>query len=91
MEPWIPIQMKDNEKSFPVVLFITLYKVVLTLSLWTMKSLSVAIQMKAIDPYHSAAKLSLGGIKSFVFARQASARREFRARLAVQKQSSLFS
>ena len=33
-----------------------------------------------IDPYHSAAMLSLGGIKSFVFARQASARREFSAR-----------
>ena len=31
--------------------------------------------------------LSLGRIKSFVFARQASARREFSARLAVQKQS----
>ena len=37
----------------------------------------------AIDPYHSAAMLSLGGIKTFVFARQASARREFSARLAV--------
>ena len=35
--------------------------------------------------------LSLGGTKSFVFARQASARREFSARLAVQKQSFLFS
>ena len=33
--------------------------------------------------YHSAAMLSLGGIKSFVFARQASARREFSAKLAV--------
>ena len=41
----------------------------------------------AIDPYHSAAMLSLGGIKSFVFARQASAIREFSARFAVQKQS----
>ena len=40
-----------------------------------------------IGPYHSAAMLSLGGIKSFVFARQASARHEFSARLAVQKQS----
>ena len=35
--------------------------------------------------------LSLGEMKSFVFARQASARREFSARLAVQKQSFLFS
>ena len=42
-------------------------------------------QFKRIDPYHSAAMLSLGGIKSFVFARQAS------ARLAVQKQRILFS
>ena len=44
-----------------------------------------------IDPYHSVAMLSLGGIKSFVFARQASARCEFSARLTVQKQSFLFS
>ena len=44
-----------------------------------------------IDPYHSAAMLSLGGIKSFVFARQASATREFSAWLTVQKQSFLFS
>ena len=44
-----------------------------------------------IDPYHSAAVLRLGGIKSFVFARQASARREFSARLTVQEQSFLFS
>ena len=49
-----------------------------------------------IDPYHSATMLSLRirGIKSFVFApvlaQQASARREFSARLAVQKQSFLF-
>ena len=47
--------------------------------------------MVGIDPYHSAAMLSFGEIKSFVFARQASARREFSARLAVQKQSFLFS
>ena len=47
--------------------------------------------MRTIDPYHSAATLSLGGINSFVFARQDSARREFSARLAVQKQSFLFS
>ena len=45
----------------------------------------------AIDPYHSAAMLNLGGINSFVFAQQASVRREFSARLAVQKQSFLFS
>ena len=31
--------------------------------------------------------LSIGGIKSFVFARQASPRREFIARLAVQKKN----
>ena len=41
-----------------------------------------------IDLYHSAAKLSL---KSFVFAWQSSARPEFSVRLAVQKQSFLFS
>ena len=35
--------------------------------------------------------LSLVGIKSFVFARQTSTRRKFSARLAVQKQSFLFS
>ena len=40
-----------------------------------------------IDPYQSAAMLSLGRIKSFVFARQASARPEFSARFAVQKQA----
>ena len=39
------------------------------------------------DPYHSAAMLCLGGIKSFSFARQASARREFNARLAVQNKA----
>ena len=44
-----------------------------------------------IDPYHSAAMLSLGEIKSFVYARQASARREFSARITVQKRSFLFS
>ena len=52
---------------------------------------SVTPTGKIIDPYHSVAMLSLGGIRSFVFARQASARREFSARLAVQKQSFLFS
>ena len=35
---------------FPVVLFITLYKVVLTLSLW-MKSSRVTIQMQATEKY----------------------------------------
>ena len=43
--------------------------------------------MVGIDPYHSAAMLSLGEIKCFVFARQASARCEFSSRLTVQKQS----
>ena len=38
-----------------------------------------------IDPYDSAAMLKLGRVKTFVFAWQASARREFSARLAVQK------
>ena len=44
--------MTAIEQYFPVVLFIVLYKVVLTLilSLW-MKSLSVTIQMKATLPY----------------------------------------
>ena len=41
-----------------------------------------------IDPYHSAAvpegHVEFRGIKSFVFARQASARRKFSVRLAVQ-------
>ena len=45
---------------------------------------------RLIEPYQSVAMLSLGGIKSFVFAWQASTRREFSARLAVQKQSFLF-
>ena len=49
------------------------------------------ISARAIDPYRPAAMLILGGIKSFVFARQASPRREFSARLAVQIQSFLFS
>ena len=40
---------------------------------------------------NTAAMLILRRIKSFVFARQASPRREFSARLAVQKQSFLFS
>ena len=44
-----------------------------------------------IDSYHSAACWVSGGIKSFVSARQASARREFSARLAMQRQSFLFS
>ena len=39
--------MKATEQYFPVVLFILLYKVILTL----MKSLSVAIQMKATELY----------------------------------------
>jgi len=40
--------MKAAEQYFPVVLFIMLYKVILTLSLW-MKSKSVTIQMKAAE------------------------------------------
>ena len=40
-----------------------------------------------LDPYHSAAMLSLEGIKSFGFARQASARRKFSARLIVQNKA----
>ena len=47
----VTIQMKATEQYFPVVLFIILYKVVLTfLSLW-MKSLNVTIQMKATEQY----------------------------------------
>ena len=43
--------MKATEQYFPVVLFIMLYKVVLTFeSLW-MKSKSVSIQMKTIEQY----------------------------------------
>ena len=53
----------------------------------TLKSVS----SQARDLYHSAAMLSLGEIKSFVFARQTSARQIYKARLAVQKQSVLFS
>ena len=41
---------------------------------------SEASSIARIDPYHLAAMLRLAGIKSFVFARQASARREFSAR-----------
>ena len=51
----------------------------------------VFIKTYSIDPYHLAAMLSLGEIKSFFFARQASAKREFSGRLAAQKQSFLFS
>ena len=42
--------MKATEQYFPVVLFIMLYKVVLTFGLW-MKSVSVTIQMKATEQY----------------------------------------
>ena len=42
--------MKATEQYFPVVLFIMLYKVVLTLCLW-MKSYGVTIQMKATEQY----------------------------------------
>ena len=44
----VTIQMKATEQCFPVVLFIMLYKVVLTLSLW-MKSYGVTIQIKATE------------------------------------------
>ena len=46
--------------------------------------------IKIIDLYHTVAMLSLRRIRSFVFAWQASATREFSARLAVRKQSFLF-
>ena len=39
--------MKATEQHFPVVLFVMLYKVVLTLCLWK-KSLSVITQMRAL-------------------------------------------
>ena len=42
--------MKATEQYFPVVLFIMLYKVVLTLGYW-IKSWSVTIQMKATELY----------------------------------------
>ena len=44
--------MKPTEQYFSVVLFIMLYKVILTLSLW-MKSWSVTIQVKATEQYFS--------------------------------------
>ena len=45
------LQMKATEQHFPVVLFIMLFKVVLTLfGLW-MKFESVTIQMKATERY----------------------------------------
>ena len=52
-------------------------------------SLTFIMRFKAtrkwsIDPHQSAAMLSLGGIKLYVFTRQALARREFSARLAEQ-------
>ena len=42
--------MKADEQYFPVVLFIMLYKVVLTFES-VMKSSSVTIQMKATEQY----------------------------------------
>ena len=44
-----------------------------------------------IDPYPLAAMSSLKGIYSFVFAWQASARRDFSARLAVQLNKAFYS
>ena len=46
----VTIQMKATEQYFPVVLFIMLYKMILTSSLW-IKSSSVTIQVKAIEQY----------------------------------------
>ena len=42
--------MKVTEQYFNVVLFIMLYKVILTLSLW-LKPRSVTIQMKVTEQY----------------------------------------
>ena len=47
------VPVKAIEQYFPAVLFITLYKVVLTSIQWT-KSLSVTIQVKAIEQYFPA-------------------------------------
>jgi len=47
----VTIQMKATEQYFPVVLFIMLYKVVLTFESLKLKSLSVKIQMKATERY----------------------------------------
>ena len=64
------------------------------------KSVSLSVSVSENDIVHLLGNrpfspgghmLSLKRIKSFVFARQASARREFSARLAVQKQNFLFS
>ena len=44
------IQIEATKQYFPVVLFITLGKLVLTLSLWV-KSSSVTIQKKATEQY----------------------------------------
>ena len=50
MKPWfVAIQMKASKQYVHVVLFIMLYKVVLT-CLW-MKPLCVTIQMKAIEEH----------------------------------------
>ena len=46
----LTIQMNATEQYFPVVLFIMLYKVIVTLKL-LVKSLSVTIQMKATEQY----------------------------------------
>ena len=48
----VTIQMKANEQYFPVVLFIMLYRVVLTFdAILLMKPYCVTIQMKAIEQY----------------------------------------
>ena len=46
----VTIQMKATEKYFPVILFILLYKVVLTFES-VEKSYGVTIQMKASEKY----------------------------------------
>ena len=48
----VAIQMKATEQYFPVLLFVMLYKAVLTFeSVTWMKSLIVTIKMKATEQY----------------------------------------
>ena len=47
----VTIQMKATEQYFPAVLFIMLYKVVLTFESVDEILQSVTIQMKATEPY----------------------------------------
>ena len=46
----VTIQIKATEQYFPLVLFIMLYKVILTFKSW-MKSYGMTIQMKATEYY----------------------------------------